>query len=50
VTLVLPFSSFREVEDRYKNYYATDSSRPFCVNIIEPKLKKVILAHREYVL
>ncbi len=37
-TLVLPFASFTASEDRYKNYYRTDPSRPFCRRYIDPKL------------
>lgn len=37
-TLVLPFRGFRASDGRYKNYYRTDPSRPFCRRYIDPKL------------
>jgi peptide-methionine (S)-S-oxide reductase len=37
-TLVLPFAGFRASEERYRNYYRTDPSRPFCQRYIDPKL------------
>ena len=37
-TLVLPFEGFRASDERYKNYYRTDPSRPFCRRYIDPKL------------
>lgn len=37
-TLVLPFRGFRTSDERYKNYYRTDPSRPFCRRYIDPKL------------
>lgn len=37
-TLVLPFRGFRASDDRYRNYYRTDPSRPFCRRYIDPKL------------
>ena len=38
ITQVLTIEGFVHSEDRYKNYYATDPSRPFCITRIEPKL------------
>lgn len=49
ITEVLPFAKFRAVTDAYKNYYYTAPDRPFCVNIIEPKLKKLIKTHRAHI-
>ncbi len=49
ITQALKFSGFRAVSDAYKNYYFTAPERPFCVNMIEPKLKKLIATHREHV-
>jgi len=37
-TLVLPFRGFRASDERYRNYYRTDPSRPFCRRYIDPKL------------
>jgi len=49
ITQVLPFNAFRAVTDAYKNYYFSAPERPFCVNMIEPKLKKLVATHREHV-
>ncbi len=49
ITQILPFAAFRAVTDAYKNYYYTAPDRPFCVNIIEPKLKKLIKTHRDHI-
>ena len=49
ITQILPFATFRAVTDAYKNYYYTAPDRPFCVNIIEPKLKKLIKTHRDHI-
>lgn len=38
VTRVLPFSEFKLSDERFRNYYATDPSRPFCQAYIDPKL------------
>ena len=37
-TLVLPFKGFKPSDERYRNYYRTDPSRPFCRRYIDPKL------------
>ncbi len=37
-TVVLPFRSFRPSDERYRNYYRTNPSRPFCRRYIDPKL------------
>ncbi len=39
ITLVLPIEGFELSEERYRNYYASDPGRPFCVTRIEPKLE-----------
>lgn len=38
VTQVLPFVSFRENQERYRNYYRKNSENQFCANYIRPKL------------
>lgn len=48
ITQVLRFTAFRSVSEAYKNYYYTAPDRPFCVNMIEPKLKKLVATHGEY--
>lgn len=40
-TLVLPFRNFSASDERYRNYYRTDPSRPFCRRFIDPKLEYI---------
>jgi peptide-methionine (S)-S-oxide reductase len=39
ITQVLPFQSFKLNEENYLNYYYKDPTKPFCQNIVNPKLK-----------
>ena len=41
VTEVVPLGTFFSAENYHKNYYATNTSAPYCQLIIEPKLEKV---------
>lgn len=41
VTKVIPFIEFKINEDQFLNYYQTDEQRPFCENVIKPKLDTV---------
>ena len=45
VTSVLSFAGFKPSDTRFHNYYANNSSRPFCVRYIDPKLD---LIRRDY--
>lgn len=36
-TRVLAFEAFKRSDDRFRNFYATDPSRPFCRRYIDPK-------------
>ena len=38
VTQVLPLAGFRLNDARFRNYYQTDPTRPFCQTYIDPKL------------
>lgn len=38
ITKVLPFDQFRLNQENYLNYYYNDPNRPFCQNIVSPKL------------
>ncbi len=39
ITKVIPYKRFRINKDDYLNYYYSDPAKPFCRNIINPKLK-----------
>jgi len=43
ITKVIPFKRFRLNSDNYLNYYYSDPDKPFCQNIVNPKLR-VLLA------
>jgi len=39
ITAVLPFKEFKLNRDEYLNYYYSNPDKPFCENIVSPKLK-----------
>lgn len=41
ITRALPFARFKASKEQYHNYYYANPSRPFCENIIAPKLTKM---------
>jgi len=41
VTEVTPFSTFYPAEAYHDNYYARNTSQPYCSAVISPKLKKL---------
>jgi peptide-methionine (S)-S-oxide reductase len=42
ISKILPFVSFKLNEETYLDYYYKDPSKPFCQNIVLPKLKELI--------
>ncbi|TDQ08266.1 peptide-methionine (S)-S-oxide reductase [Pedobacter metabolipauper] len=42
ITEVLDFGDFKLNQPQYLNYYYTDTERPFCKNIVDPKLKELM--------
>jgi peptide-methionine (S)-S-oxide reductase len=44
ITKIIPFKRFRLNKQNYLNYYYSNPDKPFCQNIVNPKLK--ILMHR----
>lgn len=42
ITEVLPFVSFKINEEHFLNYYYSNPEKPFCQNIINPKLKRLL--------
>jgi peptide-methionine (S)-S-oxide reductase len=42
ITKILPFQSFRLNEENYLDYYYKDPAKPFCQNIVNPKLKELL--------
>jgi peptide-methionine (S)-S-oxide reductase len=49
ITKVLPFQTFRLNEETYLDYYYKDPSRPFCQNIVNPKLKELIRRFQKHI-
>lgn len=39
ITEVIPFLYFRRNEEKYLQYYSSDPDKPFCKNVINPKLR-----------
>ena len=42
ITKVISFDKFKLNHDHYLNYYYNNPDRPFCQNIVNPKLQKLI--------
>jgi peptide-methionine (S)-S-oxide reductase len=42
ITRVLPFKSFKSNTTDYLNYYYKDPAKPFCENIVNPKLRLLL--------
>ncbi len=42
ITEVIEFHDFKPNKPQYLNYYYSDPSRPFCQNIISPKLRELM--------
>lgn len=45
ITQAYLFNQFKASNESMQNYYYTDPQRPFCQNIITPKLKKLLASH-----
>lgn len=48
ITRVLPLGEFRLNEPRYLNYYYSDPQKPFCENIVKPKLQVLLERFGKY--
>lgn len=42
ITQVLPFQTFKLNDKNYLDYYYKDPSKPFCQNIVQPKLRELV--------
>lgn len=45
ITRAYTFNQFKSSDESIQNYYYSDPQRPFCENIITPKLKKLLDSH-----
>lgn len=49
ITQVLPFGEFKLNDEQYLNYYFKDPGKPFCENIVNPKLRELLQQFPELV-
>ena len=42
VTKIVPFTNFYPAEDYHKNYYENNRNNPYCMLVIDPKIKKLL--------
>ncbi len=49
VTQILPLRAFKPSEARFRDYYATDPTRPFCRAHVDPKLARLRAAFAPFV-
>ncbi len=49
ITEALSFRKFRINAEEYLDYYRKDPRRPFCQNIIAPKIRKLILEYKNWI-
>lgn len=49
ITQAYLFNQFKPSDESIQNYYYSDPSKPFCENVITPKLQKLLASHGEFV-
>jgi len=49
ITRAYAFNQFKPSDESMQNYYYSDPQRPFCENIITPKLKKLLDSHAKFI-
>ena len=49
ITRAYAFNQFKRSDEAMQNYYYSDPQRPFCENIITPKLKKLLDSHAKFI-
>ena len=42
ITKILPLKEFKSNEEQYLDYYFKDANKPFCKNIVDPKLRLLL--------
>jgi len=47
VTEVSPFTSFYEAESYHQDYYRTNANQPYCMMVIDPKVRKFRAAFKD---
>ena len=49
VTQIVPFTNFYPAEEHHKDYYDSNPSAPYCMFVIDPKVRKLMEHFRENV-
>ncbi|ATF04045.1 peptide methionine sulfoxide reductase MsrA (plasmid) [Phaeobacter gallaeciensis] len=49
VTMTLPFKAFKASDERFQDYYNSNTEKPFCKTYIDPKLSKIRTKFADYV-
>src|SRR2546423_8474192 len=49
VTEIAPFTNFYVAEDYHQDYYDSNSSQPYCMYVIDPKVQKLLKEYRNEV-
>ena len=49
ITKELDFVRFKRSDKVYLNYYKKNPEAPFCVNYIDPKLKRIFNSHKNLI-
>ncbi len=49
VTEIVPFTNFYQAEDYHKEYYDKNRSAPYCMAVIDPKIRKLMEEFKESV-
>jgi peptide-methionine (S)-S-oxide reductase len=47
VTEIAPFSNFYAAEDYHKEYYERNRYQPYCMAVIDPKVRKLLKEYRD---
>lgn len=47
VTEILPFTNFYPAEDYHQEYYDSNPYQPYCMAVINPKVKKLLKGYRD---
>jgi peptide-methionine (S)-S-oxide reductase len=47
VTEIVPFTNFYPAEDYHKNYYERNRFQPYCMFVIDPKVRKVLKEYQK---
>lgn len=47
VTEIVPFSTFYKAEDYHQDYYDTNKNAPYCMVVIDPKIRKLMTNFKE---